>query len=107
MTYTGVTSDLQGRLLKHVNRVYKGFTYKYNCHYAVYTEEHPTIGDAIKREKQIKKWGKIKKKELIDSVNPDWKFLNDEIFNLQKEAVEMSANNDVISNEVRNLPKWS
>ena len=77
--YVGVTSDLPGRLYKHLTGKYKGFTYKYNCHYLIYYEEHEYMNEAIKREKQIKKWRREKKEALITSFNPEWRFLNEEI----------------------------
>jgi len=77
--YTGVTNDLDSRLQQHIDGENKGFTKKYNCHYLVYYEEHGDINDAIVREKEIKKWRRSKKDELINRFNPDWKFLNDEV----------------------------
>ena len=84
VTYTGVTSDFKSRLLKHINKVYPGFSARYNCHHVVYFEKHQSMVDVIQREKEVKKWGKRKKKALIESFNPEWKFLNDQILNPQK-----------------------
>jgi putative endonuclease len=53
------------------------FTYRYKCYYLVYFEVHERITDAIKREKQLKRWSRQKKEALINSVNPAWEFLND------------------------------
>lgn len=77
--YIGVTSDFKDRLLKHVSGEIKGFTFKYNCYYLVYYEGFDYISDAIKREKQIKGWTRKKKEELINSTNPEWEFLNNEV----------------------------
>ena len=68
--YVGVTNNLERRVLEHKNHVLKGFTDKYNCEDLVYFEEIPNINSAIEREKQIKGWGRVKKDQLIDSINP-------------------------------------
>ena len=54
--YIGVTNDLQRRVFEHKNRVTKGFTSRYNIDKLVYFEEYTNINEAIKREKQLKKW---------------------------------------------------
>jgi putative endonuclease len=77
--YTGVTNDLQRRIYEHENELIAGFTKKYNCHYLLYYEHFENIEQAIDREKQIKKYRREKKENLINSINPEWKFLNDEI----------------------------
>jgi putative endonuclease len=71
--YTGFTSDLIDRILKHRLKKYPGsFSAKYNIDKLVYFEELDTIGEAIKREKQIKAGSRAKKIELINSLNPEW-----------------------------------
>lgn len=79
--YTGVTSNLLVRLYQH--RENKGttqsFTGKYYCYYLIYYEHFSHIEEAIAREKEIKKWRREKKVALINSMNPEWRFLNDEI----------------------------
>jgi len=77
--YTGVTNDLKRRLLEHLNQQdnKKSFTYRYNCFFLVYSEEHNDINRAIEREKEIKGWKRSKKVELINSNNPQWLFLNE------------------------------
>lgn len=77
--YTGVTSDLVGRIWQHKNKVYKGFTSKYNVDIIVYYEMIDLIIDAIAREKQIKGGSRAKKVALINSINPDWVDLYPEI----------------------------
>ncbi|MCI3937015.1 GIY-YIG nuclease family protein [Chryseobacterium aahli] len=79
--YTGVTNDLKIRLYWHQNSeaIDKHFTTKYKCFYLIYFEQFSDIETAIKREKQIKGWTRIKKNNLIKEFNPTWKFLNDEI----------------------------
>ena len=55
----------------------KHFTHKYNCNYLVYFEKFQRIEVALQREKQLKKWSRLKKESLINASNPDWKFLDD------------------------------
>ena len=80
--YTGVTNNLKDRIRFHrenTNINQKAFTSKYKCFYLVYYEHFGKIEDAIKREKQIKGWLRIKKEKLIDDFNPEWRFLNKDI----------------------------
>ena len=79
--YTGVTNNLKERIHQHRNPLpfSKSFTKKYNCFYLIYFEHFFEIEDAIKREKQIKGWSRLKKENLINGFNPDWNFLNDEV----------------------------
>jgi len=73
--YTGVTSNIVGRLWQHKNKVYKGFSARYNVDVLVYYEKLDTIVDAIAREKQIKGGSRAKKIKLIESINPAWEDL--------------------------------
>jgi putative endonuclease len=74
--YIRVTSDLFTRIPEHINKVYpNSFTAKYNCHILVYYETFGRIEDAISREKQLKKWKREWKDELITKANPEWKNL--------------------------------
>jgi putative endonuclease len=73
----GVTSELEGRVWKHKNKIYDGFTSKYNVNKLVYYEEYQWIHDAIAREKQLKGGSRQKKIDLIISANPGWKDLSD------------------------------
>jgi len=76
--YTGVTSDLKGRIKKHREKTYKSsFTARYNVCKLVYYDWLDTIGEAIKKEKLIKGGSRKKKVELINSMNPEWKDLGD------------------------------
>ena len=78
--YTGVTSDLRARVYDHKTKKYPGsFTARYNTDKLVWFEFHDRIESAIDREKQIKGWLRKKKVELIESLNPDWKDLYDEL----------------------------
>jgi putative endonuclease len=73
--YTGVTSDLLKRIWEHKNHVVEGFSKKYNVIKLVFYEQGEDIYGAICREKQIK--GKLRKKkiEMINKMNPEWKYL--------------------------------
>ncbi|HEY9001675.1 MAG TPA: GIY-YIG nuclease family protein [Mucilaginibacter sp.] len=75
--YTGVTSDLEGRIWQHKQKVYKGFTSRYECNRLVYYEEFQWIQDAIAREKQIKGGSRQKKIDLIVASNPGWNDLSE------------------------------
>ena len=76
--YTGVTGNLQRRLYEHKGKLIKGFTQKYNVDKLVFFEEYKDIKEAIKREKQIKGWTRVKKNSLIESMNPLWEDLSNE-----------------------------
>ncbi len=73
--YVGFTDDLSRRLYEHKNKMFDGFTKKYEVDKLVYFERQLTSEDAIKRESQLKKWNRQWKKELIKKNNPDWKDL--------------------------------
>lgn len=73
--YIGVTSDLVGRVWQHKNDTIEGFTKKYGVHTLVYFEMHPDMDEAIRREKQLKKWNRAWKVELIEKENPEWRDL--------------------------------
>ena len=70
--YTGVTSDLIKRVYEHKESLVDGFTKKYKVHQLVYDETHDDIHEAILREKQIKKWNRDWKINLIEKDNPHW-----------------------------------
>jgi putative endonuclease len=78
--YTGVTSNLPGRLWQHKNKQVTGFSRKYNTDKLVWYEMHCDIYAAITREKQIKKWYRGWKIELIESENPAWKDRSEEVY---------------------------
>lgn len=76
--YVGVTADLFGRIQEHKCGLNKNsFSYKYNLHYLIYYEFFSRIEEAIAREKEIKKWRREKKENLINSMNPQWNDLID------------------------------
>ena len=69
--YIGVTSNLQLRIRQHKEHFFQSsFTDNYNLEYCIYYENFYSIEEAILREKQIKKWNRIKKEDLINSLNP-------------------------------------
>ena len=70
--YIGVTSDLQKRAWEHKNDLVDGFTKRYGIHRLVYYELCEDMMSAIQREKQMKKWYRAWKLELIERHNPDW-----------------------------------
>jgi putative endonuclease len=77
--YVGVTSDAPRRIAEHQTDQVEGFTGRYGVHRLVYAEFHETMLGAIEREKQIKKWRRAWKLELIERANPDWRDLSGEI----------------------------
>ena len=77
--YIGVTNDLVRRVYEHKNELNDGFTKKYNIKILVYYEIYDDITEAIKREKQLKKWNRKWKDELIEKFNVDYRDLYDEI----------------------------
>ncbi len=78
--YTGVTNNLQRRVLEHRSGMGSEFTKKYNVKKLVFFECGDDINAAITREKQIKAGSRKKKIELINSINPEWKDLYEEYF---------------------------
>jgi putative endonuclease len=78
--YTGVTRYPIQRVWQHKEGLVRGFTKRYGVHQLVYIEMHDTMSAAITREKQIKEWKRAWKIELIESVNPEWCDLYDDIW---------------------------
>jgi putative endonuclease len=77
--YTGVTGDLKKRVWMHKDKLVPGFTSRYNANRLVYYETCAQPLAAIEREKQIKASSRRKKIALIESVNPVWRDLFDEV----------------------------
>jgi len=73
--YVGMTNNLSRRVYEHKNKLVDGFTKKYNVEKLVYFEQTIQVNDAIKREKEIKKWRREKKNKLVETLNPEWKDL--------------------------------
>lgn len=74
--YVGVTNNLERRIYEHRNKLVDGFTKKYNVEKLVYFETASDVLAAIEREKQIKKWRREKKNQLVVGMNPEWKDLS-------------------------------
>ena len=74
--YLGVTNNLERRLYEHKNKLVKRFTEKYNVNKLVYFEETQDVTAAIARKKEIKKWRREKKNQLVNRMNPNWKDLS-------------------------------
>jgi len=70
--YVGVSNNLERRLYEHSHAQYNSFCRRYNLNKLVYFEECSSRLDAIQREKQIKKWRREKKINLIEIANPTW-----------------------------------
>ena len=78
--YVGVTSNIASRVYEHKRKVYPvGFSSRYNCVKLVYYQRFELIIEAIAEEKRIKGGSRKKKEDLINSMNPGWKDLYDEI----------------------------
>ena len=77
--YTGVTGNLARRVYEHKNGLGGIFTKKYNVNKLVYYEAGDNVQSALAREKQIKGGSRKKKVDLVNSMNPEWKDLFDEI----------------------------
>lgn len=73
--YIGVTNDLVKRVYEHKEKVIEGFTKKYSVNKLLYYEQFTSIDEAIKREKQLKRWNRAWKIELIEKMNPDYRDL--------------------------------
>lgn len=78
--YIGVTSDLAKRDYEHKQRLCEGFTKRYNLDKLVYYEVFDGIGEAIRREKILKKFLRYEKIALIEKMNPEWNDLTESIF---------------------------
>ena len=74
--YIGVTGNLERRLYEHKNKLADGFTKKYNVNKLVYFESTSDVYSALSREKQLKKWTRVKKNQLVETLNPEWKDLS-------------------------------
>ena len=82
--YVVITNNLERRVYEHKQKLVKGFTEKYNVDKLVYFEETNDVGAALAREKEIKKWRREKKNNLVLSVNPEWKDLSEDWFKIPR-----------------------
>ena len=76
--YVGVTNSVERRTEQHRVADVAGFTADYRCNRLVWFECFQYIGNAIAREKQIKRWGRAKKIWLIEQMNPTWADLSEQ-----------------------------
>lgn len=76
--YTGSTDDLTQRIAQHRNKTFAGFTAKYDVDLLVWFEVHETREAAFRRERQIKKWNRDWKLQMIEKENPNWLDLYDD-----------------------------
>jgi putative endonuclease len=70
--YVGITNDIERRTHEHKNDRNDGFTKRYQVHRLVWYEIHTDVWQAIRREKQLKKWNRRWKLNLIEKHNPQW-----------------------------------
>jgi len=77
--YIGMTSNLIRRVYEHKNNLIEGFTKKYRVHTLVYYEHTTDVNAAIMREKQMKKWKREWKINLIEKENPNWNDLYEDL----------------------------
>jgi len=77
--YIGVTNDLTRRIYEHREKFVEGFTKKYNVDKLVYYEVCGDVEGAILREKQLKAGSRLKKIRLIESMNPGWRDLYEDL----------------------------
>ena len=84
--YIGVTGHLIRRVQQHRAGEFKGFSQKYQMKRLVYAEATSDVHAAICREKQLKGWLRAKKLELIESLNPNWRDLGDELLGLSRDS---------------------
>lgn len=74
--YIGMTNDLIRRVYEHKNKLIDGFTRKYKCKKLVYFESSSDINAILAHEKQLKRWNRQKKIDLIERGNPEWRDLS-------------------------------
>ena len=74
--YIGMTNNLERRVYEHKKELIEGFTKKYKCKKLIYFEESNDIQSILNREKQLKKWSRQKKIDLINTINPEMKDLS-------------------------------
>ena len=77
--YIGVTSNIKRRVFEHKNKLVKGFTKKYDIDKLVYYEIFSDPENAILREKRLKGSSRARKNKLVESLNPEWLDLYDQI----------------------------
>ncbi len=86
--YTGMTNNLERRLIEHFIGKEGSFTTRYVVHHLVWYDSTPYVLNAIATEKELKDWKRIQKEELITAFNPKWRFLNEEILGHWPPSIE-------------------
>ncbi len=85
--YTGFTGNLKKRVYEHKTGAFDGFTKRYKIDRLVYFERFKYANNGIGREKQVKRWTRVKKIQLVVSMNPTWKDLAEDWYpELRKEG---------------------
>ena len=97
--YTGVTNNLERRVLQHRRKLFSGFTARYNINRLVHYEVFGEILAAIAREKQIKSWGRGKKVVLVESTNRDWKDLSASWYGAERKTNKGSERDSSLRSE--------
>ena len=82
--YVGVTGDLRARVYQHRNKQLGGFTARYNVDRLVHVEHATDVNAAIARESELKRWSRKKKVALIETHNPEWRDLAEEMHLLDR-----------------------
>ncbi|MEI6141683.1 MAG: GIY-YIG nuclease family protein [Mariniphaga sp.] len=101
--YIGVTNNLCRRIYEHKNHIIKdSFTDRYNLEYCIYYEEFPYFDLAIRREKELKKWNRQKKVDLINKKNPEWKVCVTE-YGFIRNEIPFSEQVSILLKEVRQI----
>ncbi len=81
-TYVGSTSELYIRVSQHKNETFPGFTARYACKRLVWFEVHSDMAEAVRRERLIKHWLRTWKIQLIEDVNPEWRDLSEDWYDV-------------------------
>lgn len=74
--YVGMTNELERRIREHKSGIPGSFSQRYNLNKLIYFEEHSTAEEAFIKEKQMKRWRRSWKEDLINSMNPNWEDLS-------------------------------
>ena len=88
--YVGVTNDLIRRVIEHKIHRNDGFTSQYGVNKLVYFETYSNVEDAIKREKQVKRYKRLWKVNLVNGINAEWDDLSAQI-GVTKEMLESAG----------------
>jgi len=89
VTYIGVTNDLLRRVMQHRSDHFEGFSHKYKTKKLVYYEYFTDIRGAIAREKELKKWRREKKVQLIEKENQHWRDVFEDIIIFSKKRPDI------------------